>query len=225
MEVSGRKALQLFCEPCGDNGQKFLAAGFCVDCSEFLCRACYKHHCRARPFRNHVLQDETSMPKTKHGSTILKPLGSENECSKHKGEPIKFYCRSDCTFGCGSCMTLDHHGCKKPIYIKDEYEKFETKLDKLNEKLVNHSNKKDQNSTAINSQHSKVSQDRRFFMTKVKQYFENLETSMSTEADKLKKDELRWNAASSSGLSSPGGVEKAQEGLGVWCWCSPHLQM
>ena len=56
MEVSGRKALQLFCEPCGDNGQKFLAAGFvltalnfCVKCvmnitveQELTGRMCFK---------------------------------------------------------------------------------------------------------------------------------------------------------------------------------------
>ena len=143
MEGPGRK-IEHFCEPCGDTGQKLLATGFCVDCSEFLCRECYKHHCTPRPLRNHVLQDKESMPKTK--PTFVSPkkdTDNESICSKHN-EKIKFYCLNHKVCGCGSCMTKHHRKCDEPSYIEDEYEKFESKVNKLNEQLKQHSQEREQ---------------------------------------------------------------------------------
>jgi hypothetical protein len=52
----------LICLPCDSDGLKEPAYGFCQDCQEHLCETCFKHHRRARPFKNHVLIDKDLMP-------------------------------------------------------------------------------------------------------------------------------------------------------------------
>ena len=54
-----------YCEICRDDGKHVEAAGYCVDCEEYLCGTCVSSHKRARPCRFHKILDKTEMPKDK----------------------------------------------------------------------------------------------------------------------------------------------------------------
>ena len=107
------KMASLICRPCQNDDLTVEAAGYCVDCSEYLCVTCYKYHCKPAPCRHHVLLDSDSMPRdpASHVHT--------ETCEKHKGKVLEYFCNNHDVVGCSVCMTLDHTGCDGKTYIPD----------------------------------------------------------------------------------------------------------
>ena len=106
-----RSKEDISCDQCVDtsNGP---AVSFCVNCCEFLCNACSKHHKSWRKTLNHELQP---VGGTKHESKMVaKPLANVPykplNCQLHGDETLKFYCNTCSTLICRDCMAIEHSG-------------------------------------------------------------------------------------------------------------------
>ena len=97
---------EISCDQCVDvtNGP---ATMFCVECCEFLCKACTKHHKSWRKTLSHELvvaeykKTATPLAKIPH-----KPLN----CPVHEDELLKFFCETCTTLICRDCMAIEHSG-------------------------------------------------------------------------------------------------------------------
>jgi hypothetical protein len=112
--------LQVYCQPCDQDGSRLPAYGYCTNCSEHLCKTCYTLHRKHKLSRDHTLLDKTSMPQT---LTPVTPTQSDNfnkPCPKHNLEMIKFYCHDHKALLCSVCVTLDHTATSCQVnYIPD----------------------------------------------------------------------------------------------------------
>ena len=104
---------EISCDQCIDTSSG-PAVSFCVNCSDFLCKACTKHHKTWRKTLNHELQPVGS---SKPGSSAAaKPLGNiphkPMNCQLHEDETLKFYCETCGTLICRDCMAIEHAGHK-----------------------------------------------------------------------------------------------------------------
>ena len=104
---------EISCDQCIDPSSG-PAVSFCVNCCDFLCKACAKHHKTWRKTLNHELQPVGS---SKQGSNVVtKPLGNiphkPINCQLHEDETLKFYCETCGTLICRDCMAIEHAGHK-----------------------------------------------------------------------------------------------------------------
>ncbi|XP_060600625.1 uncharacterized protein LOC132754055 [Ruditapes philippinarum] len=140
MAVSGKKAskqfsssttsmasdedLQIYCQPCDEEGPRLPAHGYCTDCKEHLCHTCFTAHKINRLSKHHTLKDATNMPKVLQQPSTSIHTGQSNvlttSCLKHPQEILKFYCNDHTEFLCSVCVTLEHQvtSCKVN-YIPD----------------------------------------------------------------------------------------------------------
>ena len=104
---------EISCDQCIDTSSG-PAVSFCVNCSDFLCKACAKHHKTWRKTLNHELQPVGSSKVDPSAST--KPLGNiphkPMNCQLHEDETLKFYCETCGTLICRDCMAIEHAGHK-----------------------------------------------------------------------------------------------------------------
>jgi hypothetical protein len=140
MAVSGKKAskqfsssttsmasdedLQVYCQPCDEEGTRLPAHGYCTDCKEHLCKTCFTAHRINKFTKKHILLDAKSMPQVlQQPSTSLQKGLSDDltlPCGKHPKEMIKFYCCDHTELLCSVCVTLEHQASScKVNYIPD----------------------------------------------------------------------------------------------------------
>ena len=141
MAVSGKTAVvpntiwsnsdvELCCDPCKDD-QNVKARGYCDDCQEYLCSACFTSHGRTKASKHHKLHERPDDDKM----TIL-----DDKCQLHCKELIKFFCHTHKYLGCHICMVLKHKPCEVD-YISDkcpgiaESEEYNGTLKKLAVKI------------------------------------------------------------------------------------------
>ena len=113
-------ATEIYCSPCSRDGQHHYAEGYCIDCAEYFCSACIKHHKNLKITKNHVLRDRKAMPK-------YRPITeSDNDdevsmesCDIHSNELLRYYCKDHDEPCCSVCATLKHRQCKDILYIPD----------------------------------------------------------------------------------------------------------
>ncbi|XP_045195029.2 E3 ubiquitin-protein ligase TRIM71-like [Mercenaria mercenaria] len=118
---------ELYCQPCDRDGPRVPAHGYCQDCSEYLCKDCYKNHRNPAPCRHHILLDETKMPKLPSHSTHRSSHDLTEQCQQHEGKVIEYFCHDHNILGCCACITIDHRNCKAD-YIPDLSKNFGTSL-------------------------------------------------------------------------------------------------
>ena len=129
MAVSGRHHLssstsmtsdedvQVYCQPCDEEGPRIAAHGYCTDCKEHLCMTCLTVHKKHKLSKHHKLLDITDMPQSMQMAKPAKPLKSPKTpitkgkpfdftkpCPKHANEVIKFYCHDHKEFLCIVCV-------------------------------------------------------------------------------------------------------------------------
>ncbi|XP_060559947.1 uncharacterized protein LOC132719988 [Ruditapes philippinarum] len=116
--------LQVYCQPCDEEGTRLPAHGFCTDCKEHLCKTCLTVHKKLKSTKHHTVLDATIMPKVlQQPSTSIYTSQSDDlttPCCKHPQEIIKFYCNDHKNLLCSVCVTLEHPAtiCKVD-YIPD----------------------------------------------------------------------------------------------------------
>ncbi|XP_060595463.1 E3 ubiquitin-protein ligase TRIM33-like [Ruditapes philippinarum] len=116
--------LQIYCQPCDEEGTRCPADGYCADCKEHLCNTCFRAHRINKFTKKHTLLDATSMPKVLQQPSTSLHTGLSDDltlpCGKHPKEIIKFYCNDHTEFLCSVCVTLDHQASScKVNYIPD----------------------------------------------------------------------------------------------------------
>ena len=110
--TTSNEDLQVYCQPCDEEGPRLPAHGYCTDCKEHLCKTCFTAHKKHKLSKHHTLLDSTSMPKS-----LQQPSTSTNTsqadqmttlCVYHPKEMIKFYCEDHKELLCSVCVTLEH---------------------------------------------------------------------------------------------------------------------
>ncbi|XP_053399921.1 uncharacterized protein LOC128557134 [Mercenaria mercenaria] len=96
---------EMFCEQCEQHSVYAAAEGFCVDCSEYMCKTCLVYHKRYMP--GHTQQDTSTMS---HDYCVEK-------CSIHPKLLLKFYCQTCEKFACTDCKINDHKNCEHVGHI------------------------------------------------------------------------------------------------------------
>ena len=99
------------CDQCVDPSSG-PAVSFCIDCCDFLCKACVKHHKTWHKTLNHDVQPIGS---SNSGSNVaVKPLDSiphkPMNCQLHEDETLKVYCETCGILICRDCMAIEHSG-------------------------------------------------------------------------------------------------------------------
>ena len=117
-------------------------------------------------------------------------LTSEEQCERHTGEIISFYCRSHGVLGCGTCMIFNHRNCLL-YYIPDivetndiseEFKTFAAGLEDMSSDLSDIEKQSKENNEIIHSVHDNLVQE----LTKLKDdVMQNLETKTKELEDKL----------------------------------------
>ncbi|XP_060564047.1 uncharacterized protein LOC132723365 [Ruditapes philippinarum] len=116
--------LQIYCQPCDEEGTRLPAHGYCTVCKEHLCKTCFTAHKINRLSKHHTLQDATNMPKVLQQPSTSIHTGLLYDltlsCRKHPKEMIKFYCNDHTECLCSVCVTLEHQATSCNVnYIPD----------------------------------------------------------------------------------------------------------
>lgn len=107
----------VYCSPCVRDDLHREAVGYCIECSEYFCDSCIKHHRNLKITRNHTLQDRHKMPKIHSYNTEEEAI--VELCETHPTELLRYYCRDHDESSCAVCATLKHRACSNLQYIPD----------------------------------------------------------------------------------------------------------
>ena len=129
-----------------------LAVQYCVQCSQFLCKACSRIHKRNKLGKDHSLVELGT--KLMHVYELLKTNSGTVSCDKHSEEQIQMFCTDCQQFACATCLDENHqqHTIRSIKGIADDYQnqlrqvvddvtscvtntekKIQTMVDKMNE--------------------------------------------------------------------------------------------
>ncbi|XP_052816793.1 uncharacterized protein LOC128243224 [Mya arenaria] len=116
-KVAKSMSTDIYCSPCSRDNLHREATGYCIECSEYFCDSCIKHHRNLKITKNHTLQDRHKMPKVQN-------YHAEDEeiveiCDKHPTELIRYFCKDHDEPSCAICATLKHRACTNLQYIPD----------------------------------------------------------------------------------------------------------
>lgn len=104
------------CSPCSHDNMYHDAAGYCIECSEYFCETCIKHHKNLKITKHHTMQDRRQMPKIKN---YIPEEETIEICSLHPEELVRYFCMDHDEPTCSVCTTLDHRSCTEVLYIPD----------------------------------------------------------------------------------------------------------
>ncbi|XP_053402054.1 E3 ubiquitin-protein ligase TRIM71-like [Mercenaria mercenaria] len=107
---------EIYCGPCSRDNFYHEAAGYCVECSEYFCETCIKHHKNLKITKYHTVKDRRNMPKVKH---YIQEDETVEICDLHLGELLRYFCKNHDEPCCSICATLDHRQCDKLVYIPE----------------------------------------------------------------------------------------------------------
>ena len=109
-DLGSEEIPSIACEPCEElDGNVIQAAGYCVNCDEYLCAVCLVQHCRPKTMRNHVLKDKISMPKSK--PNIAQQTFVSEKRKFHSDEEILIFCMTHDQLCCKLCQLISHSHC------------------------------------------------------------------------------------------------------------------
>ena len=100
---SGKQA----CDVCVRN--EGAATSFCVNCCEFLCEPCEKHHRSARKTQKHEILNMAEKKKENDICSLQRVFTIPPvPCPTHSDEVLKFYCEKCEELICRDCRDIDH---------------------------------------------------------------------------------------------------------------------
>lgn len=107
---------EIYCNPCTRDNLQREAAGYCIECSEYFCETCIKHHRNLKITKNHTTQDRQQMPK---GNSHIPDEETIEICSLHREELVRYFCKDHDEPICTVCATLKHRACSDVAYIPE----------------------------------------------------------------------------------------------------------
>ncbi|XP_028287072.1 E3 ubiquitin-protein ligase TRIM33-like [Parambassis ranga] len=115
------------CMTCDDNTE---AAGFCVDCVEYLCATCVEAHQRVKFTKDHTIRQKTEASQEVHGVSTQRPMF----CDVHKQEPLKLFCETCDLLTCRDCQLVKHKDHNYQ-FLEDAYKNHKQHMENLTQQL------------------------------------------------------------------------------------------
>ncbi|XP_060584699.1 E3 ubiquitin-protein ligase TRIM33-like [Ruditapes philippinarum] len=112
------------CKPCQDDSNETLADGWCRECDEYMCTTCFRHHCKSKFCKEHVLLEK----KSTSPNSLNQSVEGLEKCKQHSKKSVKFYCAAHNMCGCSVCMIIEHKACDV-VYIPQKAAEFESSKD------------------------------------------------------------------------------------------------
>ncbi|XP_033101686.1 E3 ubiquitin-protein ligase TRIM56-like [Anneissia japonica] len=94
----------IVCTSCDDEEASFR----CNECDDFLCDGCREAHSRVRVTRNHKILSICDIRNGQYDVELVTRMGSE-ECPRHDGESLRFFCKTCDYLICRDCLLCDNH--------------------------------------------------------------------------------------------------------------------
>ncbi|XP_072046443.1 E3 ubiquitin-protein ligase TRIM71-like [Amphiura filiformis] len=93
----------VICSCCGATDNK--AEAYCTDCGGFICEDCGATHRKIL-----VFQDHKTIPyiDLQSGKVDIKSVMKKQCCKEHKGQVLRFYCKTCGVLICHECTVIDH---------------------------------------------------------------------------------------------------------------------
>lgn len=120
-----------YCDPCGHDEVTIIASAFCVDCLEYLCKACCKDHSRIKLTRQHRVLKDKDFPTD---TTALRHMKELLNCPKHLDKAVSFKCLKHSSLICLLCLATEHKTCETVEVENDILLKDKREMDLLGEK-------------------------------------------------------------------------------------------
>ncbi|XP_060575188.1 uncharacterized protein LOC132732725 [Ruditapes philippinarum] len=182
----------LLCDPCKSDGQSLSVEGYCVDCEEYLCKDCYKVHCRPSITRHHVLKGKDNMPKKKE----CKP----DTCPIHAEQLVEYYCEAHEEVCCSSCKGLSHKKCEgvkrindilPEIDIKKEFEKLQGNTELLRNDINITQYVVQSSLKAITMNHDKARHEMSSVRQQVRKHIDEIESELDKKLKTIRDEDER----------------------------------
>ncbi|XP_041650486.1 transcription intermediary factor 1-alpha-like [Cheilinus undulatus] len=140
------------CMTCDDNTE---AAGFCVNCVEYLCTTCVEAHQRVKFTKDHTIRQKAEAPQEVNGASTLRPVF----CDIHKQEPLKLFCETCDLLTCRDCQ-LAKHKDHNYQFLEDAYSNHKKHMESLTHQLLEKKKVIEEVSSSINNGLLQVDQNR-----------------------------------------------------------------
>ncbi|XP_056455086.1 transcription intermediary factor 1-alpha-like [Gadus chalcogrammus] len=149
------------CMTCEDNTE---AAGFCVDCVEYLCATCVEAHQRVKFTKDHAIRHKVDGTREVDGlSAPQRPVF----CDVHKKEPLKLFCETCDLLTCRDCQLLKHKDHSYQ-FLDDAYSNHKQHMESMTRQLKEKKKVIDEVSHSINSGLHQVSKNRHSVRNEIK---------------------------------------------------------
>ncbi|XP_034733991.1 transcription intermediary factor 1-alpha-like isoform X3 [Etheostoma cragini] len=132
-----------FCMTCDDSTE---AAGFCVDCVEYLCATCVDAHQRVKFTKDHTIRQKAEVSKEVHGMSAQRPMF----CDIHKQEPLKLFCDTCDLLTCRDCQLVKHKDHNYQ-FLEDAYKNHKRHMESMTHQLQEKKKLIEDISNSINS--------------------------------------------------------------------------
>ncbi|KAM9854818.1 transcription intermediary factor 1-alpha-like [Aulostomus maculatus] len=199
------KTVQL-CMTCDDNTE---AAGFCVDCVEFLCATCVEAHQRVKFTKDHTIKPKTKESQEVRGVSSQRPMF----CDSHKQEPLKLFCETCDLLTCRDCQLVEHKDHNYQ-FLEDAYKNHQQYMESMTHQLQEKKKVIEEVSNSINNGLLHIDQNRRSVHSEIKKSI----CSLILEINKKGKTLINQLEAATRDHESV--LQKQQEDIG---YLSRHL--
>ncbi|XP_061577103.1 transcription intermediary factor 1-alpha-like [Cololabis saira] len=128
------------CMTCDDNAE---AAGFCVDCAEYLCAICVEAHRRVKFTKDHIIRQITEVHGVSAQTSML--------CNIHRQEPLKLFCETCDLLTCRDCQ-LSEHKDHNYQFIEDAFNNHKQHMETMTHQLQEKKKQIEDVSNSINNE-------------------------------------------------------------------------
>ena len=182
------------CDPCKYDGNVETATGFCVSCTEYLCRNCQRDHKKFKLTRSHKVLIGENIPKDSTAFIVIK---DHMKCSTHPGNELSFECVAHKAMICAVCLAHNHRHCED-IDDLDAYDKHcltevadPQHITSLIDKLRIYKQKKVAALDKSEKQHEHIRQQCDDWVEKWKKHIDNLGMILMNEAEMCCQQEIK----------------------------------
>ena len=95
---------KIVCSACNSGGE---ATSRCIDCNDFLCKRCTEMHATIRVLKSHQVVHVNELRSGKV-NLFKHPKQQQEQCRKHIGQIVWFYCETCGVLICRDCTVVDH---------------------------------------------------------------------------------------------------------------------
>ncbi|KAM4618585.1 transcription intermediary factor 1-alpha-like isoform 2-T2 [Polymixia lowei] len=194
------------CMTCDDNTE---AAGFCVDCVEYLCTTCVEAHQRVKFTKDHTIRQKEELSQEAHGVSAQRPVF----CDIHKQEALKLFCETCDLLTCRDCQLLKHKDHNYQ-FLEDAYDNHKQHMESMTSQLQEKKKVIEEVSNSINNGLHQVDQNRTSVHNEIKKSICSLILEIN------KKGKILVNQLEAVTKDHEGVLRKQQEDIG---YLSRHL--